>query len=106
MSDGDLDRLSADRKTTIADVLRLPFLMAYAAVWMARIAFVSFVVGPLLAQVWRARRYLAFATAVQLTRNPDGLRRREAGRWRRLAPRREGWAATSSGCWRSILRWP
>ncbi len=75
MSDGDMDRLSSDKKTTIMDVLRLPFLMAYTAIWMARIAFVSFVVGPLLALVWRARRYLADATAVQLTRNPDGLAR-------------------------------
>jgi hypothetical protein len=75
MSDGDLDRTSANQKTTILDVIRLPFLMAYTAIWMARIAFISFVVGPLLALVWRSRRYLADATAVQLTRNPDGLAR-------------------------------
>jgi len=47
--------------------------MAYTAIWMCRIAFMSFVVAPLLALVWRSRRYLADATAVQLTRNPDGL---------------------------------
>jgi Zn-dependent protease with chaperone function len=75
MSDGDLDRTSANQKTTILDVIRLPFLMAYTAIWMARIAFMSFVVGPLLALVWRSRRYLADATAVQLTRNPEGLAR-------------------------------
>jgi Zn-dependent protease with chaperone function len=33
------------------------------------------VVGPMLMRGWRARRYLADATAVQLTRNPDGLAR-------------------------------
>ncbi len=75
LSDGDLDQLSAKKKTTLADVLRLPFLMAHTAFWMARIAFVSFVIGPLLALQWRARRYLADARAVQLTRNPDGLAR-------------------------------
>lgn len=31
------------------------------------------VVGPLVMRVWRTRRYLADATAVQLTRNPDAL---------------------------------
>ena len=30
-------------------------------------------VGPTLALLWRARRYLADATAVQLTRNPEAL---------------------------------
>src|SRR5215212_888524 len=32
-------------------------------------------VGPLLALTWRSRRFLADATAVQLTRNPDGVAR-------------------------------
>jgi Zn-dependent protease with chaperone function len=73
MEDGDLDRISAKGKTTILDMIKMPFLMAYAAIWMARIAFMSFVVAPLMALVWRSRRYLADATAVQLTRNPDGL---------------------------------
>lgn len=70
MPEGDVD---PSKKTTLADVLRLPFLMAYTAFWMARLAFVGFVVGPLLALMWRSRRYLADATAVQLTRNPDGV---------------------------------
>jgi Zn-dependent protease with chaperone function len=63
------------KKTTIADVLRFPFLMGSVAFWMARLAFVGFVVGPSLALLWRSRRYLADATAVQLTRNPDGVAR-------------------------------
>jgi hypothetical protein len=74
MNDGDLDQLST-KKTTVLDVLRAPLLMAHFAIWMCRLAFVSFVVAPLLALVWRTRRYLADATAVQLTRNPDGLAR-------------------------------
>ncbi|HET8624514.1 MAG TPA: hypothetical protein VFM14_13205 [Gemmatimonadales bacterium] len=71
-ADGDID---PSRKTTLLDVLRLPFLMAQTAFWMCRLAFVSFVVGPLLALAWRSRRYLADATAVQLTRNADGVAR-------------------------------
>jgi hypothetical protein len=70
MPEGDVD---PSKKTTLADVLRLPFLIAYTAFWMARLAFVGFIVGPLLALAWRSRRYLADATAVQLTRNPDGV---------------------------------
>jgi Zn-dependent protease with chaperone function len=71
-ADGDID---PSRKTTLLDVLRLPFMLAQTAFWMCRLAFVSFVVGPLLALAWRSRRYLADATAVQLTRNPDGVAR-------------------------------
>ena len=71
-SEGDVD---PSRRTSLLDVLRLPFLMAHTAFWMCRLAFVSFVVGPLLAIAWRSRRYLADATAVQLTRSPDGVAR-------------------------------
>ena len=71
----DHNDVDPSKKTTIADILRLPFLMASMAFWMARLAFVSFVVGPSLALLWRSRRYLADATAVQLTRNPDGVAR-------------------------------
>jgi hypothetical protein len=74
MNDGDLDQRSG-KKTTVLDVLRAPLMMAHFAIWMCRLAFVSFVVAPLLALVWRTRRYLADATAVQLTRNPDALAR-------------------------------
>jgi hypothetical protein len=72
MATSDVD---PSKKTTLADVLRLPFLIAYLAFWTARLAFVGFVVGPLLALAWRSRRYLADASAVQLTRNPDGVAR-------------------------------
>lgn len=62
-------------RPTLANLLRLPFLAASAAFSMARLAFVGFVVGPLLALMWRSRRHLADATAVQLTRNPDAVAR-------------------------------
>lgn len=50
------------------------FLPYYIAVMMPQILlmmFSSFILEPLLARTWRTRRYLADATAVQLTRNPD-----------------------------------
>jgi Zn-dependent protease with chaperone function len=74
MNDGDLEQRSS-RKTTVLDVLRAPLMMAHFAIWMCRLAFVSFVAAPLLALVWRTRRYLADSTAVQLTRHPDGVAR-------------------------------
>ena len=37
--------------------------------------FTLLVLGPWLGAMWRARRYLADATAVQLTRNPDAMAR-------------------------------
>ena len=72
--DQDMDRLQR-KGTGLADLVRFPFMIAHLALWLSRLAFMSFVVGPLLALVWRSRRYLADASAVQLTRNPDGVAR-------------------------------
>ena len=93
MDDGDHHQVST-RKTTVLDVLRAPLMMAHFAIWMCRLAFVSFVLAPLLALVWRTRRYLADATAVQLTRNPDALARALASLWAKggVVPG-AGWAA-------------
>jgi Zn-dependent protease with chaperone function len=74
-ADAPASDMDPSRKTTLADVLGLPFMAASTAFWMARLAFVGFVVGPLLALMWRSRRYLADATAVQLTRHPDAVAR-------------------------------
>jgi len=71
----DADRSSATKRTTLLDLLRFPLMIAQLAIWMSRLAFMSFVVAPLLALLWRSRRHLADSTAVQLTRNPDGLAR-------------------------------
>jgi Zn-dependent protease with chaperone function len=49
-----------------------PFL-ATAMFRMFMMFYLSFITGPLLGWIWRTRRYLADATAVQLTRNPDAL---------------------------------
>lgn len=50
----------------------------WAAAGMAKTALMVLILAllsPLLAWTWRTRRYLADATAVQLTRNPDGIAR-------------------------------
>lgn len=70
----DVDE-SPTGKTRLRDVLRLPFIMGQAAFWMSQKIALWLFVGPLIALVFRARRYLADATAVQLTRYPDGLAR-------------------------------
>jgi Zn-dependent protease with chaperone function len=74
LNDGELNRRSTNRKMLL-DVLRFPLMMAHLAIWLCRLAFMWFVVAPLLALVWRSRRYLADSSAVQLTRHPDGLAR-------------------------------
>lgn len=55
-----------------------PFLLLYVVVLLVRMEVFllrSMAVGPLVMLLWRTRRYLADATAVQLTRHPDALRR-------------------------------
>ena len=59
----------------VKSVLLAPFIMAGGAFMMTQFIFGFVLVGPVLHRAWRARRYLADATAVQLTRNPDGLAR-------------------------------
>ncbi|HLZ72815.1 MAG TPA: M48 family metalloprotease [Dehalococcoidia bacterium] len=49
-----------------------PYL-ASAMFRMFMLFYENGVTGPLLGWIWRTRRYLADATSVQLTRNPDGL---------------------------------
>jgi len=49
--------------------LFLPFLLARIPILVTR----GLIAGPFIALAWRNRRYLADATAVQLTRDPDGL---------------------------------
>lgn len=69
---GASDSLDAPEKMTW--LLAPLTFVGIAAKWTVFV-FVSFLIGPLIAFLWRARRYLADATAVQLTRYPDGLAR-------------------------------
>ena len=78
----DLDRfMEADQARedsvmkSMRTVLLLPVLFTNLAIKVTLWITVSFMLGPLIALLWRARRYLADATAVQLTRYPDGLAR-------------------------------
>lgn len=56
-------------------MLRLPFLMAGLAFALTRMLFGFVLVHPVLRRAWRARKQLADATAVQLTRDPQALAR-------------------------------
>jgi Zn-dependent protease with chaperone function len=59
----------------INPVLGLPAMIIDLAWGVLQFISNLFIVGPLLALPWRRRRYLADATAVQLTRLPDALAR-------------------------------
>ncbi len=67
----DVDRYTDKRMP----VPLIPFILATACIKWTLFVFITFLVGPLIALLWRARRNLADATAVQLTRNPDALGR-------------------------------
>ena len=54
-------------------LLRAPFVMAAATTSFLIMIGQTLLFGPLLGALWRARRFLADATAVKLTRNPDGM---------------------------------
>jgi len=94
--DADLSRLTGRGRHPLLLIPRFPFMLAHSAISMCRLAFVSFIVAPLLALVWRSRRYLADSTAVQLTRNPDGLARA-------LASLSAKGGATPGGSWATPL---
>ncbi|HVO92570.1 MAG TPA: M48 family metalloprotease, partial [Terriglobales bacterium] len=56
-------------------MLLAPFMLASISVQWSLFILVPGLLKPLLALLWRKRRYLADATAVQLTRNPEGVTR-------------------------------
>jgi Zn-dependent protease with chaperone function len=71
----DLDTFTEKQEGKPLYYLLLPVLLTNLSVKMTLFVFMSFLVGPLIALLWRSRCYLADATAVQLTRNPDGVAR-------------------------------
>ena len=80
--DNEVGRRMATTRTGLAAkwdaLLVLISLPATLAAYVVRFAvFVSStaLIGPIVAFMWRARRHLADAMAVQLTRNPDALAR-------------------------------
>ena len=74
----DIDRLfeTKDKKSlfrSIRNFLLFPIFFTNAAIKLSLWFFSLAVLGPSVALLWRTRQYLADASAVQLTRNPDGL---------------------------------
>ncbi len=73
----DIDRFfNSGRAGPIRKTLRLaffPLMFTNAAVELTLWFFLHVLLGPCMALVWRTRRYLADAGAVELTRNPDAL---------------------------------
>ncbi|MGH7268660.1 MAG: M48 family metalloprotease, partial [Candidatus Rokuibacteriota bacterium] len=53
----------------------VPYVLASLFTRFVLLVTIGLLMGPLVALAWRARRYLADATAVQLMRYPDGLAR-------------------------------
>jgi Zn-dependent protease with chaperone function len=77
---GNIDPDSADgfdqRATGFRKLVRVvffPFIFTNLAVRFTLWIFLDAALGPCMALVWRARRYLADASAIELTRNPDTL---------------------------------
>ena len=68
---------SASRKKSIFRSVRtfllLPIFLTNTAIKLSLWFFSFSMLGPSMALLWRKRKYLADACAVQLTRNPDGL---------------------------------
>jgi Zn-dependent protease with chaperone function len=77
-------------------VLLFPFVFTNLAVELTLWFFLNVMLGPCMALLWRTRRYLADAGAVEFTRNPDAL----AGALQRLS---EDNTAIEGGEWASHL---
>ncbi len=77
MNASDIDRFFNQQKAgVIKKFLRFvffPIVFTNIAIEFTLWFFNTVLVGPCMALVWRARRYLADASAVELTRNPDAL---------------------------------
>lgn len=69
---GGGDAESVDHNGLVS-MLLLPVLAAQMAFVMTQLIISSFVITPMLKRAWRSRAELADASAVELTRYPDGL---------------------------------
>lgn len=76
-SNTDIDRyFNKPNPGLIRKLFRLiffPFLFTNLAVEITLWFFLNILLGPCMALLWRTRRYLADASSVELTRNPDAL---------------------------------
>jgi Zn-dependent protease with chaperone function len=101
MSSSDIDRFfnSPQKVGLIRKLLRLvffPIVFTNMAIEITLWFFLNLLLGPCMALVWRTRRYLADAGAVELTRNPDAL----AGALERLS---QDSSAIPGGSWATHL---
>jgi len=101
MDSTDIDRFfnSPKKVGLIRKLLRLvffPILFTNMAIEITLWFFLNMLLGPCMALVWRTRRYLADAGAVELTRNPDAL----AGALERLS---QDSSAIPGGAWATHL---
>jgi Zn-dependent protease with chaperone function len=101
MDSSDIDKFfnSQQKAGVIKKFLRFvffPIVFTNIAIEITLWFFNTVLVGPCMALVWRTRRYLADASAVELTRNPDAL----AGALERLA---QDNSAIPGGAWATHL---
>ena len=77
--ESDPDRVMNDRNAgffkKIYRFLLYPLIFTNMSINLTLWVFLNVVLGPSMAMLWRTRRYLADATSVELTRNPDALAR-------------------------------
>jgi len=78
VGDDDIDRFFNKKKSAWRSFLYfvfLPIIFSNLVIEVTLWFFLSVLLGPCLALLWRTRRYLADASAVALMRNPDALAR-------------------------------
>jgi len=77
--ESDPDSIMHDRNAgflkKIYRFLLYPLMFTNMTINLTLWMFLNVVLGPSMAMLWRTRRYLADATSVELTRNPDALAR-------------------------------
>jgi Zn-dependent protease with chaperone function len=61
--------------TKVYRFVMFPLMFSNMAISITLWVFLNVLLGPSMAMLWRTRRYLADATSVELTRNPDALAR-------------------------------
>ena len=66
---------AATKQDTVVNMLSLPLTLGSLVVQFAVLFSSIALIGPIVSFMWRTRRHLADAMAVQLTRNPDALAR-------------------------------
>lgn len=101
MENDDISRFFDSRKPAglsrkLLRFIFFPIVLTNLSIEITLWFFLTVLVGPCMAMIWRTRRYLADAGSVELTRNPDAL----AGALERLA---QDNSAIEGGGWATHL---